>query len=107
MDWSKEMGVRATVWKQGATVIPIGGGWAYAVGETESGNIRIAKGKLSGANTNAPISQGMKLNLKPKDSDQWEQIKVAVDALMYGTPPSRAHGETKGDDDDGVRDTSV
>jgi len=102
MDWSKEMSVRATVWKQGATVIPIGGGWAYAVGETESGLIRIAKGKLSGANTNAPVSQGMKLNLKPKDSDQWEQIKAAVDALMYkGTPPSRAHGETKGDDDNG------
>jgi len=99
MDWSKEMSVRATVWKQGATVIPIGGGWAYAVGETESGLIRIAKGKLSGANTNAPVSQGMKLNLKPKDADQWEQIKAAVDALMYGTPPSRTHGETKGDDD--------
>ena len=40
-------------------------------------------------------------NLKPKDADQWEQIKAAVDALMYGTPPSRAHGETKGGDDDG------
>jgi len=86
---------QGTVWKQGATVIPIGGGWAYAVGETESGLIRIAKGKISGAITltNAPISQGMKLNLKPKDADQWEQIKAAVDALMYGTPPSRAHGE--------------
>jgi len=99
MDWSKEMSIRATVWKPGATVIPIGGGWAYAVGETESGLIRIAKGKLSGATTNAPVSQGMKLNLKPKDADQWEQIKAAVDALMYGTPPSRAHGETEGDDD--------
>jgi len=102
MDWSKDMRVMATVWKQGATVIPIGGGWAYAVGETESGLIRIAKGKISGAITltNAPVSQGMKLNLKPKDADQWEQIKAAVDALMYeGTPPSRAHGETKGSDD--------
>ena len=102
MDWSKEMSIRATVWKPGATVIPIGGGWAYAVGETESGLIRIAKGKISGAITltNAPVSQGMKLNLKPKDADQWEQIKAAVDALMYeGTPPSRAHGETKGSDD--------
>ena len=62
-------------------LLPLGGGWAFAVGVLEDGTIRIAKGKTEGANANAPISQVQKLNLKAKDRQTWEQIKAEVDAL--------------------------
>jgi len=70
-----------------AKLIPIGGGWGFAVGVLENGTIRIAKGQQAKADPeiNCPISQAQKLNLKRKDADRWEQIKAEVDALMY--PP--------------------
>ena len=75
-----------------STVITIGGDWAFAVGTLESGTFRIAKGKLSGANpeTNAPISQGMKMNLKPKDIPQWLDIVLEMNERLGVTPEQMA-----------------
>jgi hypothetical protein len=87
---------KANVWTQ-AELIPIGGDWAYAVGLLDNGAIRIAKGKLSAAKpeSGCPISQVNKLNIKAKDTSQWEEIKDAVDRLLYRDEGNSPEGETE------------
>jgi hypothetical protein len=88
------MSFEPNVWKS-AEVINVGGDWAFAVGVLENGTIRIAKGKLSAAKegSGCPVSQVMKMNLKPKDANAWEQIKAEVDILMYATPSDEGQEE--------------
>ena len=66
------------------TAIPVGAGWAIAVGIIEDSKgkrkVRVAKGKFKATgNGEFPISQAQKFNMKPSD---WPQVKAAVDEYM-------------------------
>lgn len=74
-------------WTPDVELIDIGGGWGIAVGTLETGDIRIAKGKIKpngtdGDESNCPVSQIQRLNIKPHKPDQWDKIKAAVDERL-------------------------
>lgn len=79
-----------------ATIIPLGGAWAFAVGIVRDSagveKLRIAKGKVNADADldagDAPVTQVQKFNIKKRD--EWEKIKAAVDAALDELDPPAA-----------------
>ena len=65
------------------TMIPVGAGWAFAVGIIEQSGrrrVRVAKGKVKvAASGELPITQQAKFNLKPAD---WKALRAAIDQYI-------------------------
>jgi hypothetical protein len=64
-------------------MIPARAGWAFAVGIIEQSGrrrVRVAKGKVKvAAAGELPITQQLKLNLKPAD---WKALRAAIDQYI-------------------------
>lgn len=65
--------------------MPVGAGWAFAVGIIEQGRggrfrVRVAKGKIKAVKAGElPITQQAKFNLKPSD---WPALRDAIDLYI-------------------------